>query len=153
VNEETRKHEMFQKRLLAIHSFDFADFDYYRLASTFAALREPRAQRIGVSLRLYAKAGLDAAIGDGQHIIKFGGVREISHAEAVEPIERTKFVLARDYNFNRKFLRVHFASITSSSKGSARGKQGRKTFTSTRGSPRWMLIDAQLEGCPRLASR
>lgn len=92
---------------------DAADFHFYRLAFALTALRKPCCQSIGVAIGLDAKAGFDAAIGNGEHIIKFGGVGEISHAETIEPIERTRLAISGDDDFNGKFLRVHSASITS----------------------------------------
>jgi hypothetical protein len=145
VNAETAEageREILQMRLLTNPDFAGADFNFYRLASAFAALREPRTERFGVSLRLHAKAGFDASIGDGKHIIEFGGVREVSHAEAIEPIERTKLALAGDNNFNREFLRVHFASITSSMTRSARRKPARNNFGDAHGTAHWLLLHA-----------
>jgi hypothetical protein len=56
-------------------------------ALTFAPLREPRCQPFGKALRSQAKAGFDSAVCHRQGIVEIGGIREIAHAELIEPIE------------------------------------------------------------------
>src|SRR5579862_3039827 len=49
-----------------------------------------------------------------QCVVKFTGTREISHAEAIQPLERHWFALVADQHLRLQLLGIHFAgSITS----------------------------------------
>lgn len=88
------------------------DFDMDWLARAFPALCKPRREGLGQSLRLYVKACLESPFTDGKRVIKFRQVREIPHAEVVEPLERTRPPLPGDHHVHVKFLRVHAESIS-----------------------------------------
>lgn len=81
------------------------------LAGAFSALGEPRSERGGETIGLYPKAGFQCSFTQGKRVVKFGGIREISHAEAVEPIERAGSALSCEHNVHLIFLRVHSESI------------------------------------------
>jgi hypothetical protein len=83
------------------------DLHCYRLAFTFATLREPRAQTFSKALRSQTEAGFDLAIRDRQSVVEFGGVGEIAHAELIEPFERAGLGLAANHDSHIKFLCVH----------------------------------------------
>jgi hypothetical protein len=86
------------------------DFDEDGVALAFAALGEPSGETFRETGRSEAEAGFDAAIGDGERVVKVGGVGEVAHAELVEPIERAGFSVALNHDVHGKLLRVH-ASI------------------------------------------
>ena len=83
-------------------------------AVAFATLGEPGGQRRGKSLGRDAEAGFDLSFRDGERIVKFGGVREITHAEAVQPLERACPPFSNDDDFDVELLRVHAKSIADS---------------------------------------
>jgi len=84
----------------------------HRLASSFAALRQPTGQAFCKALWREAKTGFDFAVGDGQRIVKLRSVGEVAHAELVQPFERAGAPLAANHYLHRKFLRVHFTELT-----------------------------------------
>ena len=60
----------------------------------FSTLVQPSSKAFCKALWRNAKTGLHFAFGDGQCIVKFRCIGEISHAELIEPIERTCLPLA-----------------------------------------------------------
>src|SRR5437879_12729324 len=84
-----------------------------RLAITFTALAEPRGKRFGETLRCDAKTHFDSACARSQRVVKFGGIREVAHAEGVEPFERARPSLAANDDVHLQLPRVHTSSITS----------------------------------------
>ncbi len=84
-----------------------------RLAITFTALAEPRGKRFGETLRCDAKTHFDSACARSQRVVKFGGIREVAHAEGVEPFERARPSLAANDDVHFQLPRVHTSSITS----------------------------------------
>ena len=82
------------------------------MSLTFAALREPGGKALGKALRGEAEAGLDGTVGHGERFVKIGGVGEISHAELVEPLERTRAAFAANQNIHMELLRVHKSEST-----------------------------------------
>ena len=86
------------------------DFDEDGLALAFAALSEPGGQAFGEAFWGEAIAGFNAAVRDGERVVKVGGVGEISHAELVEPVEGAGFFLAEDEDVDGELLGIH-ASI------------------------------------------
>lgn len=131
------------------------NFHLHRLTRAFAALSQPRGESLGVALGLDAKACLDAAIGDGKHVIEFGGIGEVAHAEAIKPVERARLAFAGDDDFNAEFLRVHSASITSrrNRPGERRRVSSRENSMETREDRASVLIHRQRIAAARLASR
>jgi hypothetical protein len=89
------------------------DLDDHGLPLAFAPLREPRAQPLGKALWRQAEAGFDLPIRHGQRVVKIGGIREIAHAELIEPTERAGAALAANDDMYFEFLCVHSAIITS----------------------------------------
>jgi hypothetical protein len=77
------------------------------LSFTFAALREPRSEPLGKTIRRQAKAGFHLAVSDGEGVVKFGGIGEVAHAELVEPFERTETALAANQDMYFEFLSIH----------------------------------------------
>lgn len=59
------------------------------------------------------KARFNAAVANGQRIVKLRGIREISHAELIKPFERADSPLAFDDHIDVKFLCVHGISLAS----------------------------------------
>ncbi len=82
-------------------------------AVAFASLREPSGECRGEAFGRNAEAGFDLAFGNGKRVVELGGVREVTHAEAVEPLERARLLLSGDDHVNLKPLRVHGGSIAS----------------------------------------
>src|SRR5580700_3046642 len=89
------------------------DLDDHGLPLAFAPLREPPAQPLGKALWRQAEAGFDLPIGYGQGVVKIRGIREIAHAELIEPIERAGAAPAANEDIYFEFLRVHPTIITS----------------------------------------
>ena len=83
------------------------DLHDHRLAFAFAALGEPGGEACGKFFGSEAEAGFDAAVGDGQGVVEFGGVGEIAHAELIEPLERARLFLAANHDIHVEFLSVH----------------------------------------------
>jgi hypothetical protein len=54
-----------------------------------------------------AEAGFELAFGDGESVVKVGGVGEVSHAELIEPVEWAGAGFAPDNDVYIEFLRVH----------------------------------------------
>jgi hypothetical protein len=86
---------------------------YDRLTLAFAALREPCPQTFGKALRRQAEAGFDLAIRQWKCVVEIRGIREIAHAELIEPIQRAGAALAANDYIHFEFLCVHSAIITS----------------------------------------
>jgi hypothetical protein len=86
---------------------------YDRLTLAFASLREPCPQTFGKALRRQAEAGFDLAIRQWKSVVEIRGIREIAHAELIEPIQRAGAALAANDYIHFKFLRVHASIITS----------------------------------------
>src|SRR2546423_3870906 len=55
----------------------------------------------------YSKAGFDFAFPDRKSVIEFSRVGEVSHAELVEPFQRTWLALSANQQLNLKSLDVH----------------------------------------------
>jgi hypothetical protein len=72
-----------------------------------AALGKPRGESFGESVRRQAKARLHMAISGRQGVIEFSRIREITHAELIEPFQRTSLAFAANQDIDIKFLRVH----------------------------------------------
>jgi hypothetical protein len=87
------------------------DFDGDALPTSFATLRKPIAQFFGKVLWIYAKARLEPSIAGRQRIVKIRGICEVAHAEAIEPIKRTRLPLAIDHHIDSQLLCVHKQSI------------------------------------------
>lgn len=81
------------------------------LAFTFAALGEPGGEAFGEAFWSEAEAGFQASVGDGESVVELGGVREVAHAELIEPVERAGFTLTVDEDIDLKFLGVHRVRI------------------------------------------
>ncbi len=88
-------------------------FDADRFAFSLATLREPRREPIRKAPGGEAEAGLNAAVGGGESIVKFSGIGEIAHAELIEPLEGTGLALTANEDIDVKFLRVHGLRIAS----------------------------------------
>jgi hypothetical protein len=82
-----------------------------RIALAFAALHEPCGEAFGETFWREAKAGFDFAVGNGESVIKFGGVGKVAHAELIEPIERAGAGFAADDYVDVEFLGVHERKI------------------------------------------
>jgi hypothetical protein len=82
-------------------------FHQHRLALAFAALRQPGRQTLGKTLRREAKAHFNFAIRDGQRVVKFRCIREVAHAELVEPFKWTRPALSANHDIDEKLLRIH----------------------------------------------
>jgi hypothetical protein len=52
----------------------------------FATLRKPSAEAFGKALRRQAEAGFDLPVGHRKGIVEIRGIREIAHAELIEPV-------------------------------------------------------------------
>ena len=89
------------------------DLDDNGLPLAFAPLPEPHAQPLGKALWRQAETGLDLPIRHGQRVVKIRGIREIAHAELIEPIERAGAALAANDDIYFEFLCIHSAIITS----------------------------------------
>jgi hypothetical protein len=99
--------------LVAVNSSSgLGHFDLHELAFAFSALRQPRAETFRKAFRGHAKAGLDSSLGNRQRIVEVSGIREISHAELVEPFQRARTPLPANYYVHFEFLGVHAAIIT-----------------------------------------
>ena len=57
------------------------------------------------------KARFNAAVANGQRIVKLRGIREISHAKLIKPFKRAGSPLALDDHIDLKFLSVHGISL------------------------------------------
>ena len=88
-------------------------FDPHRLPFAFAALRQPRRQAIGKTLWAQAKTRFNLPIGNGQSVVKFNRIGEVTHAELVQPLQRAGAALATNHNIDQKPLRVHCISLAS----------------------------------------
>lgn len=77
------------------------------MAFAVAALGEPGGQALGKTLRSETKAGFKAAIGDGESVVKVGGVGEIAHGELIEPLKRARPPLAANQDVYLEFLGIH----------------------------------------------
>jgi len=84
-----------------------------RLPLAFASLRKPRPQALGKSLRRQAKTGFDNAIRNWQSIVKIRGIREVPHAELIQPFEWAGAALPANHDIDFEFLCVHSTIITS----------------------------------------
>src|SRR5262249_27676378 len=82
-------------------------FNLDRLPFTFAALREPRSQTLRKTPGRQAETRFQFSFANGQRIVKIGGVREISHRELVQPLQRARSPLASNQHIHLKLLRVH----------------------------------------------
>lgn len=83
------------------------DFDRNGPAISLPALGEPFAHRLRESRQIDAQPGFEAAVADGQSIVKFGRASEIAHAEIIEPIERHRPPLTGDGHFHAQFSSEH----------------------------------------------
>jgi hypothetical protein len=90
---------------------DESCFDYDRPPLTFSALGKPRGQSLGKLLGRELIACFKAAICNRQRIVELRRVREISHAELVQPLERAGSSFTFDHDVHLKLLRVHGISL------------------------------------------
>jgi len=88
------------------------NFNLYRSALSFASLGERSTHSLSKALRLYTEARFEQAFGDGKGIVKFGLAGKITHAKAIEPIERAWAALAIHDNFDTQLLGIHAKSVT-----------------------------------------
>src|SRR2546428_179424 len=95
---------------------------------TLEASFRVKSERGGQTLGLHAKTGFQSPFTQGKRIVKFGGIRKISHAEAVQPVERARAALPGNHHVHVKFLGVHAESIT---EGRAAGLEPRKVLCSS----------------------
>jgi hypothetical protein len=77
----------------------FYYFDGDRVTVSLPAFGEPLAHRVSEALRVNAQAGLEAAVRDGERVVKLGRAGKISHAKGVEPFERHGATFGGDHNF------------------------------------------------------
>ena len=91
------------------------DFHVERMPSPFSALPQPSGKALRKALWRDPEAGLHLAFGNRQSIVKFRGIREITHTELIEPVQGTRLAFAVDQQFHFEPLRVHWAIITSRS--------------------------------------
>jgi hypothetical protein len=82
-------------------------FDEDGGAFAFAALGEPGGKAFGEAFGSEAVASFDVTVGDGERVVKVGGVGEVAHAELVEPVERARLFVALDDDVDGELLRVH----------------------------------------------
>lgn len=87
------------------------NLDLDGVAVAFAALGEPGGKAFGEALGSEAKTCFEAAIGDGESVVKVGGVGEVAHGELVQPLYRAGATLAVDDDVDLEFLGVHEAMI------------------------------------------
>jgi len=81
------------------------------LSIAFAAPREPRCQSFREAFRRKPKTRLDLSISNGQGVIKVRRIREIPHAELIQPFERASFRLSLNGYIHIEFLRVHVFGV------------------------------------------
>src|SRR5579864_4116246 len=90
-------------RLLGFHQMlencnflvsDLCNLYSHRLPFALATLRQPRAEALGKSLRRHAETRLHPALPHRLSVIEFRGIREVAHAELVQPFQRTNFPVA-----------------------------------------------------------
>ena len=79
----------------------------HRLAFPFATLRQPGGESFRETFGSEPETCFEAAIGKGQGVVEISGIREVAHAELVQPVERTGFLLTANDDIHLKFLRVH----------------------------------------------
>jgi hypothetical protein len=77
------------------------------LAAALAALGGPIAQGLRQACGRDAKAGFEFALCDGQRVVKFGGAGKVAHAEAIEPLERTRATFLASNDLHDKLLGEH----------------------------------------------
>jgi hypothetical protein len=70
---------------------------------------------LGEAFGSEVETGFDLAIRDGKRVVKVGGVREIPHAELIEPIERTGAAFTSNHHVDVEFLRIHGVEKSSQS--------------------------------------
>src|SRR5437667_11220630 len=83
------------------------------LAIAFAALREPCGKRFGKSFRCDAKTHFHSAFASRQRVVKLDRIREVAHAEVIEPFERARSWFAANDDVHFQLPLVHTSSITS----------------------------------------
>src|ERR1700687_237007 len=93
----------------AAHGTDSLDLDCYRVA--FAAFGKPSRESFGKTFGCYAITSFKRAVACRQGVVKLRRIREVPHAETVEPVERAQLTVARDHYGYPEFLRVHRSSI------------------------------------------
>jgi len=89
------------------HHLFARDLNLNRLAFAFTPLSEPRAQPFREALRGQSKTRFDFPFGNRKRVVKLSGVREIAHAELIEPFERACAALPTNYNVDDELLRIH----------------------------------------------
>ena len=88
------------------------NFNLHGPTLSLASLGEGSTHSLSKALRLYTEACFEQAFGDGKGIVKFGLAGKITHAKAIEPVERAWAALAIHDNFNTQLLGVHAESVT-----------------------------------------
>jgi len=103
----SRRYQPLKSARLRRRPLQQLNFDVDGLAFAFAALGEPGGEAFGKTLGSETETGFEAAIGDGEGVVKVGGVGEIAHCELIEPFERARLPLAANHHVYLKFLRIH----------------------------------------------
>ena len=83
------------------------NFHSHRAAVSLPPLRKPLRKPFGKSLRRQPETRLHAPLAHRQSIVKLRRIREISHAELVQPFHGTSLPLAPNQYIHTKSLRVH----------------------------------------------